>query len=419
MSILRTCALALTLFACGGGGDNPGDGDAGGDPDAMPDAGEDSMVGCAPLDPADTDTILGDDAMPAIELVISDENMDKLRAAPREDVPAELIEDGVSFGTVAVHLKGQNSFQPIDMKAGFRIKIDEYVACRNFHGLTDMTLNNMSTDLSMMHDRMAYYMARQAGLPASRANHLLLTINGEFYGLMSNVETIKKKMLKRHFVDNDGPLFEAVDADFRPGKAGSYELKTGPEDRSLIEGLITALAMPNAAQAMTAAASYADVDQFIKYWATLSVIGHLDGFPYHDDDYYLYADPTTGRLVLIPWGMDEAFTATDFDVRMVYSTFAEKCSAVPSCFQQYVDEAWAVVDLMEQLDLDGRREQIAEQIAPHIAMDMRKPYNATMIEQFQTNQHFFIVDRRTYLGCFLPNATNGNGPDEACPLTPP
>ena len=52
----------------------------------------------------------------------------------------------------------------------------------------------------MMHERMAYWVARQAGgIPASRANHAQLTINGQPYGLYTNVETVKKRILRRWF----------------------------------------------------------------------------------------------------------------------------------------------------------------------------------------------------------------------------
>ncbi len=393
-SALAAVLVALVATACS---------DDGGGTD--PDAGE---VQCDPVDPTLSEAILGDDVMPAIELKISEDSRRSLEADPRKDVPAELIEDGTSHGEIAVHLKGQNSFLPFSEKAAFRLKIDEYEPCKNFHGLTDMTLNNMSTDTSMMHDRLAYYVARQANVPASRANHLLLTINNEFYGLYSNVETVKKKMIKRWFDDNDGPLFEAVDVDFTAEHVAAYELKTGPDDRSLLEGLAADLAKADPDDAIAAAATHADVDEFLRYWAMASVIGQFDAFPYSrpGDDYFVYADPTTSQLSVIPWGMDETFSAADVDVTVggeaVMSVFAERCKASPACFQDYVDKTWATLAMIEAMDLVGERQRIADLIAPHVAEDVRKPYDAAAVEAGQLQHHYFINDRREWLQMYLP-----------------
>ena len=96
----------------------------------------------------------------------------------------------------------------------------------------------MHSDPSMMHERLAYLVARQAGgIPASRANHALLTVNGQFYGLYTNVETVKKRMLRRWFADDAGPLFEATDVDFVAADIPFFELASGPDDRSLLAGL--------------------------------------------------------------------------------------------------------------------------------------------------------------------------------------
>jgi hypothetical protein len=381
-------ALAACLAACKGD-DGPADPDGGGDE-------------CPKIDPELSETILGYDVMPSIELVFAPGSLASLEADPRTYVRAELKHDGTSYGDVGVRLKGQNSFLPVSQKASFRIKTDEYEPCKHLFGLTDLTLNNMSTDTSMMHDRLAYLVARLAGVPASRANHLLLTVDGELYGLYSNVETVKKKMIKRWFDDNDGPLFEATDVDFQASYIAGYELETGPDDRTLLTGLANALTMaPDAA--IAAAAGFADLDAFRRFWAMASVTGHLDGFPYSNpgDDYFVYADPTSGKLAFIPWGMDEAFTAADFPVTQVVSVLAQKCKDSPACYQAYVDQTYEVLELTETMDLAAERARVAGVIAPYVAMDSRKPYDTAAVEEGQRQQGFFITGRRAWLDHYL------------------
>ena len=155
------------------------------DPEAVPTAGDPS------------DRILGYDQMPQFSLTIGAAEIQSLRTAPDIYVPATLTYDGRDYGPVGVQLKGMQSFEPIDGKPSLHINIDKFAPAAAFFGLKDLTLNNMHSDFSMMHERIAYWVARQAGVPASRANHALVTVNGQSYGLYTNVETVKKHILSR------------------------------------------------------------------------------------------------------------------------------------------------------------------------------------------------------------------------------
>jgi hypothetical protein len=355
------------------------------------------------VDTGTSEDILGYDTIPELGIELSPESMDALRAQPREWVKGYLLFDGGRYGPVGVHLKGQNSFQPIDEKPSFRIKVDEYIPDQTFHGLKDMTFNNMSTDPSMLHERLAYLVAREAGLPASRSNHAVLSVNGQSYGLYAGVETIKKRAVGGWFDDNEGPLFEATDVDFQEQYVPLYELKSGPDDRSLLDGAATALAETAPDQAMLDATAYVDYEGFLQYWAVVTIIGQWDAFPYSfpGDDYFTYADPTSQKLWLIPWGMDETFFAADVSPLMVRSVLATTCLNVPSCHQDYLDHVWALQAQMEERGLEAERVRVAEQIAPHIAADTRRPYDDAAVAEAQTQVGYFIRGRRTMLEMFL------------------
>ena len=355
-------------------------------------------------DPGTKEAFLGFDVMPEIEFVVEPDAVASLDASPYEYVPATMIYDGRSYGPIGLRLKGQNSFLPFSEKPALRINIDEYVEGVTFFELQDLTLNNMSSDWSMMHERLSYLVAREAGLPASRVNHALVTVNGEFYGLYANLETIKPRMLKEWFDDQDGPLFEATDVDFEAQYVDQFEHKNGPDDRTLIEGLAQALTLPDANAAIEAAGEFVDIDHFQRFWAMESVVGQFDAFPYSipGDDYRLYADPTSNKLWFIPWGMDETFFAADFDPLQIHSVFARRCMESTACYQGYIDHVWDIVDLIEDLDLDGVRADVEAQIAPYVDQDTRKPYTADEVREGQTQLGYFIRYRRESLGNFMP-----------------
>src|SRR5262245_32753586 len=141
-----------------GAGQPMGPEDPAAPPEAVPAAGD------------RTEHLLGYDEMPSFELTISADGIASLRDDPRQYVPGSITFEGRSYGPVGVRLKGGNSFEPIDAKPSFRINVDQYVPRARFWGLKDLTFNNMDDDKSMIHERVAYWVARRIGVPASGAN---------------------------------------------------------------------------------------------------------------------------------------------------------------------------------------------------------------------------------------------------------
>lgn len=349
-----------------------------------------------------TEHILGYDRMPELGIIVSAAGVASLEAEPFVDVPATLVFEGRTYGPVGLRLKGQNSFMPFSQKPSLRINVDEFEDKAKFWGLKDLTLNNMSLDPSMMHERLAYWVFRNAGIPASRANHLRLTVNGQLYGLYANVETVKKQIIARWYTDNTGPLFEGTDVDFTLGYISRYELESGPDDRSMLTGAANALTMPGDA-GIAAASNFVDMSRFQRFWGACSVIGQFDSFPYSlpGDDYFVYADPTSDRLGFLPWGMDETFWSGDTDVTAVSSILAQRCKESPSCFEAYRAQVWNIQAMTEAMNLGGERARVQAQIAPYTVADTRKPYTNEQVTQAQSDLRWFISGRRDRLNQML------------------
>ncbi len=364
-----------------------------------------------------SEALLGFSALPQLRIDVSADNLARLAAEPRTYVPATLQFQGRSYGPVGLHLKGSGSFEPIDRKPSFRINVDEYVADAKFFGLKDLTLNNMHDDPSMMHERLGYWIARLAGLPASRATHALVSLNGQPAALYTNVETVKRKMLSRWFKNPDGVLYAATDVDFTtadtlfPDDSGRprddiplYELKSKVDDRTLLYGLARALTMGSPDQAVAAASAYIDLPAFQTFWAFTAVLAQLDGMPYSmpGDDYFVYGNPDDGKLHLLPWGVDETMGADDVDiVDTAYSVLARTCAASRSCRQGFANRCWDILDKVEAMNWVGEHDKIAQQIAPHTRADRRKPYTDEQVSLLQADMRFFLQARRQTLSKFI------------------
>ena len=70
---------------------------------------------------------------------------------------------GRAYGPIGIDLKGTSSFEPLDKKPAFRLSFDKYAKNARFLGLEEILLNNMVSDASMTHERLAYWVGRQLG----------------------------------------------------------------------------------------------------------------------------------------------------------------------------------------------------------------------------------------------------------------
>ena len=183
-----------------------------------------------------------------------------------------------------MNLKGTSSFQPIDGKPGFRVNINKFVSGAKFFGLKEFLLNNMTTDPSMLRERLAYWIGRQIGsVPTSRCNHSWVTLNGAPLGLYATVEEPKDQLMARYFPDATGPVYTINYADFQPAYLSAFELQDGTNDLSLINGATTALQMTPADTAIAAAGQFVNLHEFERYWALMVLTGHWGGWPYAPD----------------------------------------------------------------------------------------------------------------------------------------
>jgi spore coat protein H len=365
-----------------------------------------------------TEKLLGYEAIADLRLDIDADGIAKLLANPLVHVPATLTYQGRAYGPVGVRLKGHNSFEPIDKKPSLKIAVDKYAADARFFGLKDMTLNNMHSDATMMHERMAYWVARTAGVPASRASHALLSLNGKPPSLYVLVETVKHKMMTRWFKNPEGPLYEGTNVDFTRADTDYmpprddvpfFGLESKVDDRKSLYGMADGLAIASPNAAIAEASKFVNLDEFQTFWAVCSVIGQFDSMPYSipGDDFFVYINPDDAKVNVLPWGMDETFEATDVNpLTRAYSVMATKCAASPACLQGYVNKTWALLEKMETMKWGSEHQRIIKQIAPFVAADPSKAYTDAMVTAAQADMGFFINERRQWLTKFLPAKSN-------------
>lgn len=282
---------------------------------------------------------LGDDTIPTVEIQVGPPYDKALSKMPFDWVPAELALEG-EVHPVQIRLKGQGSFEPFEARPSLKVKFDE-----DWYGYRDLVFNNYASDTSGIHERLATDVFHSVGLPAARAGHAQVVLNEVERGVYGVLEDVDGDMLRRWFPRSDGTLFEMEDADFREGLLDGFEHEDGPDDRTILTEIAIALSTGDVT-GFELAVQYFDYDQFLRYWATVVVVGQTDAFPYSDpgDDAYLYLEPEARQFHFLPHGLDEAFFPRGRTINRSNGLLARRCLTNADCaagLAQAIDDVFS------------------------------------------------------------------------------
>ena len=215
---------------------------------------------------------------------------------------ASAVIDGVAFEGVRVRKKGFiGSLDEERPSLKIRFAKDAPIS-----GVDRLTLNNNKQDRSLLSQYLGYKLFNQVGIISPRCNLAKVTVNGQYLGIYSHVESVRAPFLQRSFGDSSGDLFEGTVADLFVDRLERFELKTKTTDLKTLKRVATILKKKRLD--VRALDRVLDVDAFIRYWAMESLTGFWDGYANNQNNYFMYRDPKKARFYFIPWGLDDAFT---------------------------------------------------------------------------------------------------------------
>jgi CotH kinase protein len=222
--------------------------------------------------------------------------------------------DGVTIKSIGIRKRGfigslDNHYPSIKVNFG------EYLTQSPIKGLDGLTLSNNKQDTSLVSQFLSYQLFNAAGVQAPRCNFARVTVNGEYLGVYTNVESIAKPFLKRRFANDDGNLYEGTLADFYPKAIDRLEIKTNKKNHDLSK--VTQLAKLLAGKeaiAVDEVSRTVDIDNFLRFWTMESLISFWDGYTNNQNNYWVYDNGANGKLYFMPWGADMAFMQPPFFV---------------------------------------------------------------------------------------------------------
>jgi len=245
-------------------------------------------------------------------------------------VPAEVFYEGIEWYRVGVRFKGNSSLASSwgngILKLSFKLDFDEFeddypqIDNQRFYGFKKLHLKNNYNDESMLREKVAGDVFRNAGLAASRTAFYTVYVdygNGPtYFGVYTMVEDVEDTLLDDYFDDNDGNLYKP-DGDAASFASGTYDedeyVKKNNEDEADFSDVSSLLSILHDNSRTTDAATWRtnleavfDTDVFLKYLAANTVIQNWDTYGRMTHNYYLYNNPNTNKLTWIPWDNNEA-----------------------------------------------------------------------------------------------------------------
>ncbi|HKU44513.1 MAG TPA: CotH kinase family protein [Polyangiales bacterium] len=271
-------------------------------------------------------------------------------------ISARVKFEGETYGPIGIRFKGfrgslYNCFDFDESgtavkrtcdRMSIKLSFDEYDEDGRFFGLKKLNFHAMRNDASLLRDRISYFLFRAFGVPAPRAVHATLSINGEDEGLFSLVEQPDGRFARNAFADGgEGNIYKErwpTTSTDREYFASGLESNRDVADVSAMQAFAEALSTATDANIESVLREHTDFDALLRYLAVDRAINHWDGplafrcrpesevppLPpeveaaqrpalgwevCQNKNYYWYEETGTGRLRLVPWDMDVTWSS--------------------------------------------------------------------------------------------------------------
>ena len=244
-----------------------------------------------------------------IRIEINGRDLNALRQNSRNYIRATVREGDNTYNDVAIHLKGAaGSFRGVDDAQGpaLTLNFDKFNEHQKFHGMDKLHLNNSVQDPSYMTEIICGDLFRAAGVPATRGTHARVFLNGRDLGLYVLKQGFDKEFLREYFPSSRGNLY---DGGFLREINEPLQRTSGNDvkDYSDLKALFAAAMEPAPLRRMERLEKLLDVDRFISFIALEIMTCHWDGYALKRNNYRVYHDFSTGKIIFLPHGMDQMF----------------------------------------------------------------------------------------------------------------
>jgi len=254
-----------------------------------------------------------------IEITFAESNWDYLldvlyAAGDEERLVGSVQINGIQFDSVGVRYKGNSSYSPNNVKNPFNIKLDHIIDDQKYQNYGTLKLANGYKDPTFVRETLSYEIARNF-MTAGLANYCEVTVNGQYIGLYTSVQSVDKYFKNSNFpgagdIRLKGELASGANPTVTTvwGYHGAdstsyynyYELKSDEGWADLIEFLEVFNNNPDEMD------DYLNVDNHLWMLAFDNLLVNLDAPINFGHNFYLFKDGSD-RFNPILWDLNENF----------------------------------------------------------------------------------------------------------------
>ena len=261
--------------------------------------------------------------------------------------------NGVQYDSAGVRFKGNSSYNVNSNKNPLHISLDEFIN-QDHQGYESIKLSNGYGDPSFIREALGYGILKNY-MHCPQANFAKVIINGVYYGVFTNDESIDKKFVSDHFYSNTNCFVKCSSA-LSPSAASKNNFKyinadstsyLSTYDMKSTSGWTDFIDLCNVITNNVAdLPNIIDVDRAIWMLAFNNLFVNLDSYNgVYAQNHYVYKD-NTGHFNPIVWDLNMCFGAFPFagqgTIGMGQKTIPELQQYSP--FAHASDIAWPLIN---------------------------------------------------------------------------
>ena len=236
------------------------------------------------------------------------------------DVPAVMTVDGQRYEGVGIRFRGASSYGhvPSGYMRSLNVSMDTVDEDQRLYGYKTLNLLNANGDASLMSTVLYSHIANQY-IPAPRANFVRVVINGECWGIYTNVQQFDKIFLRENYGASKGTRWKVpgnpmadgglryLGDDLEPYRE-RFEMKSndGKKAWQALIHLCRVLNETPSDRLIEELEPILDIDQALAFLALDVALVNQDGYWTRASDYNLFKDGN-GKFHIMPHDMNEAF----------------------------------------------------------------------------------------------------------------
>lgn len=319
------------------------------------------------------------------------------------NILADLTVDGVTYPNVGVRIRGNTSYTALpagSQKFSLNIEMDTVDPEQDLMGYDALNLNNAFHDPTFCREVLYNnYVAQFIAHP--RANHVVVTLNGQNWGVYANVQQFDKTMLSSRFADTNGLRIKCANTPNGPGLRYNGALPsgyTGYEIKS--DGGFADPWAPHIAVCNTltngVVANWPTIDQTFaidpSIWSVVfeNILTDDDSYVNKGADFMTYRNPTDGRTFLLQTDANETFTQTTWSPTLNFTAtnkpVLSRLLSVAELRQRYMAHYRTAKADLNWAYFEPRATALRTLIDAAVQADPKKLYSYTLFQNNFTSQ---------------------------------